>query len=135
MSIVCESFSHSCKTCIWRRHVDTCYLNDISWGALSCDWASSNYFDSSWNMTDWNLIRWLLDFNILIAHKFTLLNLKDKVSLDHILHTLLTWALNFWGELLSVNALIDLKSTSITGIDCDLHARLDITASGDNTLY
>jgi hypothetical protein len=84
-------------------------------------------------MTNWDLVRWLLDFNVLVTHKFTLLNLKDKISLNLILHTLLTWAFNLWGELLSVNALIDLKSTSITSVDCDLHARFDITAPGNNT--
>jgi len=135
MSIMGETFIHSSESCVWRRHVNTCYLHDVSWGALSCNWTSSNNFNSSRNMTDWNLIRWLLNFDILITHKFTLLDLKDEVSLNHILDTLLTWALNFWGELLSVNALIDLKSTSITSIDCNLHARLNIAASGDNSLY
>jgi hypothetical protein len=79
------------------------------------------------------LIRRLLDFNILITHKFTLLNLEDEISFNHVLDTLLTWAFNFWGELLSVNALIDLKSASIACVDCNLHARFDITASGNNT--
>ena len=86
-------------------------------------------------MTDWDLVRWLLDFNVLVTHKFTLFYLKDKISLNLVLNALLTWALNLWGELLSVNALIDLKSTSITSVDCDLHARFDITASGNNTFY
>jgi hypothetical protein len=63
-----------------------------------------------------------------------LLDLQNEITLNHVLDTLLRWALNFGCELPSIDALIDLKSTGITCIDSHLHARLDIAASGDNTL-
>lgn len=100
---------------------------------MSGNWTSSNNFDLSWNMTNWHLIRWLLDLDILVTHKFTLLDLKDKVTLNHVLNTFLTWAFNLWGELLSVDALIDLETTGITSVNSNLHARLDVAASSDNT--
>ena len=128
-----KSLSHTSKTLIRRWHIDSCDLNNITWGTLSGDWTSCNYLDGSWNMTNWNLIRWLLDFNILVTHKFTLLDLEDKISLNLIFHTFLTWAFDLWCKLLSVDALIDLESTCIASVDSYLHAWFDITASGDNT--
>jgi hypothetical protein len=134
MSIMGESFMHSSKSSVWRWHVDSCNLNNISWGAHSGNWTSSDHFNCPWNMTNWYLIRWLLNFDILVTHKFTLLDLQNEISLNHILDTLLRWAFNLWSKLPSIDALIHFKSASITCIDSNLHARLDNTASSDNTL-
>jgi hypothetical protein len=110
-------------------------MDDVSGRALSGHWASSNNLNESWNMTDWNLIGWLLNFNILIRHKFTLFDLKNKHTFDLILNTFLTRALNLWGELFCIDDLINLKPASITSIDSNMHAWFDITASSDDTFH
>lgn len=84
-------------------------------------------------MTDWDLIRRLLDLDLLVAHKFTLLDLEEKLPLNHILDTLLTWAFYPRRKSFAADSLINLKTTSITRINSHLHAWLDITAPGDDT--
>ena len=84
-------------------------------------------------MTNWDLIRRLLDLDLLVAHKFTLLHLEEKLPLNHILDTLLTWAFYPWRKSFAADSLINLKTTSITRINSNLHAWLDITAPGDDT--
>lgn len=44
------------------------------------------------------------------------------------------WAFNFRHKLFGVDDLINLETTDITGIDCNLNARLDIRTASDNTL-
>ena len=85
-------------------------------------------------MTDWDLIRWFLNLNILIAYEFTLFDLQNKITFNHVLYTFLTWAFNFWCKLFAIDALVHFKSTSITCVYCNLHARFNSAASGHNTL-
>lgn len=116
-----------------RRHVDTSYQNNVSGWALSCDWSSCDYFHLSWNMSDWHLIWWFLDLDILITNKFTRFNLQNQLSFNLILNALLTWAFNQRCELLLLNNLVHFKSTCITSIHCNLNARFNIRASSNNT--
>lgn len=110
-------------------------MNDISRGAHSSDCTSCYDTDLSWNMSNRYLIGRFLNFDILIAHKFTLFDLKDKLTLYLILYTFLTRTFNLWSKLFCTDDLVDLKSTSITGIYSNLHARLNITASSDNSFH
>ena len=116
-------------------HIDSCNLNNITWWAQSCHWTFRNNFKLNRNMTNWYLISLLLDFDFLITQKFTLFCLKIQMSLDLIFYTFITWAFDLWSECLSENYLINFITTSITGINCDLHAWFNITASSNNTFY
>lgn len=134
MSLVGQPSVHGLESILWRGHIDTCDLHDISWRALSSDGSSSDDPDLPWHVTDGNLIRWLLHLDLLEADELALLYLEDEITLDHVLHTFLRGALDLWSELLSVDDLVDLESASIAGVDCHLHARLNVAASGDDTL-
>ena len=116
-----------------RRHINTFYLDNISWGTLSCHWSFSNYLNLSWDMTDWNLISWFLDFNHLVTDKFTLLNLENKLPLNLVFYASLTWTLNSWSELFWAYNLVYFKSACITGINSYWHTWFDITAPCNNT--
>jgi hypothetical protein len=84
-------------------------------------------------MTNRNLIRWFLNFNILIANEFTCFNLKNQLALNLILYTFHTWAFNKWSKLLLLNNLINFKTTSIACIVSNLNAWFHITASCNNS--
>ena len=85
-------------------------------------------------MTGWNLVRWFLDSNLLVAQKLTLLNLQDQLTLDLILDTSHTRTFNFWSEDLGIDYLVNFHTAGITCINRNLHARFDICAPGHNTL-
>ena len=51
----------------------------------------------------------------------------------HIFYTFLTDAFNLWQKFFWINYLINFCTTGITSINCDLYARFNITASGNNT--
>lgn len=85
-------------------------------------------------MTNWNLIRRFLDFDILETNEFACFHLENKLSFDLILNAFHTWALNKRSELLLLNNLVDFKTASITCIVSNLDARFDVTASCNNTL-
>ena len=77
MGVVLQTSSHrleSLERC-WQIDTRKCY--DISWGAHSSDCTSSDYVYLSWHVTDRDLVGRLLDFDILITHKFTLFDLKN----------------------------------------------------------
>lgn len=120
----------SCDGC----HVDTNNIYQISWRALPCIMPFGNNIDLSWNMSNWYLIRWLLNFDLLVADKFALLDLQNELTLDLVLDTADTWTLNLWRECFQIDDLVNFHTTCIAGIDCHLHAWLDITASCDDTL-
>jgi hypothetical protein len=84
-------------------------------------------------MSNWNLIGLFLDFDFLITEKFALFCLKIQMSLDLIFYTFNAWAFNLWSECPSENNLINFISTSVTSINCDLHAWFNITASCNYT--
>ena len=86
-------------------------------------------------MADGDLIGWLLDLDVLVAHKFRLFHLKNQLAFNLVFDALCTWAFHLWSELLLVDDLVDLEATGIASIYCYLHAGLDVTASGDYTFY
>lgn len=96
--------------------------------------ASGNDVHLPWNVSDWNLIRWFLNLDILVADKLALFYLQDQLSLDLILYTPHTRTLNFWRECLLIDYLINFHSTGIASVNSDLHAWFDVAASSDDTL-
>jgi hypothetical protein len=60
--------------------------------------------------------------------------LHNELSLCLVSLTSFGGAFNFRNKLFGVDDLIDLKSTYIASIDCNLNARLDIRTASDNTL-
>ena len=106
----------------------------ITWSALSSDWPLCYDLDLSWDVSNWYLVRWLLNFDLLEAHEFRLFDLENELSLDVVLDALLTWAFDHWCKLLLVDDLIDFVTAGITCEDCNLDAWFDITASGNDTL-
>jgi hypothetical protein len=93
-----------------------------------------NDIDLSWNMSNWYLIRRLLNLDLLIAYKLTLFDLQDELTLDLVLHTPNTWALKLWRESLEIDDLINFHTTGITSINSHLHTWLDVAASRDDSL-
>lgn len=86
-------------------------------------------------MSNRDLIRRLLNFDILVANEFTCFYLKNKLTLNLIFNTFHTWALNKWSELFLMNDLINFKTTSIACIVSNLNAWFNITTSCYNTFY
>lgn len=84
-------------------------------------------------MSDWNLIRWLLNFDFLVANEPGVLDLQDQLTFHHIFDAFLTWALDHWSESFAAYCLVDFESAGITCVNSDLYAWLHVTASGDNT--
>ena len=77
-------------------------------------------------MANGNLIRGLLDLNILVGNELGLLDLQVKLSFDVVLHAFHTWALNHWGKFFGMNNLVDFVTASLAGVDGHLHAGFDI---------
>jgi hypothetical protein len=94
-----------------------------------------NDINLSRHMTHWHLIRWFLNLDLLIADKFALLNLQYQLTLDLILFAPHTRAFDFGSECFLVDDLIHFHTARITSINSYLHARLDITASGNDTFH
>ena len=69
-----------------------------------------------------------MDLDLLIAHKFTLLYLQDKLTLDLVLHAPDTGALKFWSKGLEIDHLVNFHTTRIASIDRHLHTWLDVAA-------
>ena len=128
----------TCSHCLvpkeWLWHVYTCDYNDITRWTLSGIISSGNDFHLSRHMTNWNLIWWFLDLNILVAFKFAWFNLHDKASLSLVSDTSTGWAFNLRSEFLGIDYLIDFTATNITSINSNLNARFYITCSSHNTL-
>ena len=80
-------------------------------------------------MSNWDLVTRLLNFDVLIGDKSRRLHLEDQLSIDLIRLTLFRGALNYWVELFWVNELINLETTAVAGVNCDLHARSNVAGS------
>jgi len=128
-----ESSSHSSVAKEWRRHIYTSNCHDITRSALSCYLTSSKNFHGSRNMTNRHLVRWFLNFDLLITQELALLDLQNKDTLDIIFNTFWSRTFKFRVKFLGIDDLVNLKTASIASIDCNLHARLDITDTSDNT--
>ena len=86
-------------------------------------------------MANWDLVRWLLNSNPLETLEFALLDLQDELSLHLIFDASNTWAFHFWSERFRSDDLINFISACLTSVDGDLHARLDVAASGNDSFY
>jgi hypothetical protein len=75
-----------------------------------------------------------LNFDLLEADEFARLYLHNELSLCLIGLAPLGRAFNLRNKLFGVDDLIDLKTTYIASIDCDLNTWLDIRTASDNTL-
>jgi hypothetical protein len=69
----------------------------------------------------------------LITYKLALFDLENQLSLNLIRSASLSWTFYQWRESFRVDYLIDLISTSIASIICNLNAWLHITTSGHDT--
>lgn len=134
MGVVDKSVSTSGESGLDGWHIDTSDFDMITWRAHSGNRTSSDNLNLPRNMTDWHLVGWLLNFDILVAHEFRLFNLENKLTLNVVLDALNTWAFDHRGKLFLVDDLINFVTAGITCEDCNLDAWLNITASGNDTL-
>ena len=130
-----EASPGSLKPTKWGRHVDTSDANNVSRGALSGSYSLSYYLQSSWDMSNGNLIRRFLDLDFLVAEEPARLDLHDKLALGLVLDALVAGALYLGIELSGVDDLVDLKATDVASVDSHLDARLHITGLCDNSLH
>ena len=67
------------------RHVDTCYCYNVTWRAAASVHSLRYNAHSARDMTDRDLIRWLLDLDLLVADEFTGLHLHHQHALSLVL--------------------------------------------------
>lgn len=65
----------------WLRHVDTCYCYNVPWRATPSVHSLGYNAHSAGDMTDRDLIRWLLDLDLLVADEFAGLHLHHQHAL------------------------------------------------------
>jgi len=131
--IMCKSRFQCFETIESLRHVDSSNIDSISRGTFTSNLSLGKYFHRSGYMSNRNLIRWFLDFNLLVADKLTRFDLKNELTFDSVLYTFLCWAFDLRIKLSLVNDLVDFSTASVTGKYSHLYARLDIADSRDNT--
>lgn len=69
----------------WLRHVDTCYCYNIAWRAAASVHSLGYNAHSARDMADRDLIRWLLDLDLLVADEFARLHLHHQHALSLVL--------------------------------------------------
>lgn len=126
-----QSSSHPLETCEGGWHINSTDGHNITGGTFPSIDPSSNNLDLSGNMTNWDLFRGLLNFELLVAYESTGFNLHYQLTLGLVLNTLSRRAFYFRVEFSCVDDLIDLKSANITCIDSHLDTGFHITCSGN----
>lgn len=93
-----------------------------------------NNINLSGHVANRHLIRRLLNLDILVADELALFDLQDELTLDLVLLAAHARAFNFGRECFLVDDLVHFHTARIACIDSYLHARLNITTSGNDTL-
>jgi len=77
--------THCCEAMEWLRHIHTCYCYNVTWRAAASVHSLGYNAHSTRDMTDRDLIRWLLDLDLLITDEFTGLHLHHQHALRLVL--------------------------------------------------
>ena len=85
-------------------------------------------------MTDWDLVTWLLELDLLVGDELGGLDLENELAIDVILLALRRWALYGWIELLRVDDHIDFEATAFACVYRNLHAWSHVARSSYDTL-
>ena len=128
------SSSYALESLEWGWHVHSSNCDDISRSTPSCVDSLGNYLESSWDMTDWYLVTWLLNLDFLKAYESAWLDLHYELTLGLVSNTWSWLALYQWVELSGGDYLIHFESTHITSVDCYLNAWSNVAHSCNNTL-
>ena len=72
-----DTRTHSLETMELLRHVDSGASDNVTWRALTSVYTLSDNVHGSGDMTNWHLIRRLLNFDFLETNKFARLDLHD----------------------------------------------------------
>ena len=91
--------------------------------------------DLSGHMTDWYLVRWLLDLYFLETHKLGWFDLENELSFDHVFDALLWGTFQQRSEGFAWYHLVDFETAGVACILCHLDAWDDSCAFGDDTLH
>lgn len=86
-------------------------------------------------MANRNLITGLLNLDVLERDKARRLHLEHQLSVHAVCLALVRRTLYNWVEFFLVDKLINFETTTVAGVDSNLHAGFDIAGSGHNTSH
>jgi hypothetical protein len=115
-------------------HEYTSACNIVAWGTLSSIFTLRSNFQCTGHMANRNLIRGLLNFDILERYKLGRPDLHGQFSLDFIDFTFVARTLDQWVELLLADDLVNFESTNIAHVNRHLHLGFHVGCSHHDTL-
>lgn len=130
---VSQACVHRLEALDLSGHVNSEDLHSISRRALARSLTLADHIYLSRNVADGDLVAGLLELDLLVAHKLTLLHLDNELSLHIIFHANCSRTLDHRCELLARHNLVNFETTSVTCVNGNLHAGFDVADLGDNT--
>lgn len=117
------------ETEVSLRHIYSCNCDVISRSAFSNKFSFREYFYCPRYVTDWNLITWFLNFDVLKTYEFRRSDVHNQLAFNFVLNAFLGGALNEGIKLFLSYNLIYFESAHIATVYCYLHLRFYITCS------